>query len=41
MRLRPLLARPGAWRVLELAVAAVMLVLAARLALVPSALTPS
>ncbi|WP_291752813.1 LysE family transporter [Cellulomonas sp. 73-92] len=38
-RLRPLLARPGAWRVLDLAVAAVMLVLAARLALLAPALT--
>ncbi len=33
-RLRPLLARPGAWRVLDLSVAAVMLVFALRLALV-------
>jgi L-lysine exporter family protein LysE/ArgO len=36
-RLRPFLARPGAWRVLDLAVAAVMLVLAVRLALAPPA----
>ena len=36
-RLRPLLARPGAWRVLDLSVAAVMLAFAVRLALVPPA----
>jgi L-lysine exporter family protein LysE/ArgO len=41
VRLRPLLARPGAWRVLDLAVAAVMLVLAARLTLLTPALTPA
>jgi L-lysine exporter family protein LysE/ArgO len=33
-RLRPLLARPGAWRVLDLSVAAVMLAFAVRLVLV-------
>jgi L-lysine exporter family protein LysE/ArgO len=38
-RLRPLLARPVAWRVLDLSVAVVMLAFAARLVLVPPRLT--
>ncbi len=40
-RLRPLLARPSAWRVLDVGVAAVMLTFAARLALATPILTPA